>query len=65
MIDARPDYVFAALGFPKQEYFLSAIRPKLPHAFLMGVGGSFDVLAGVVARAPGGCSNCAWSGCTG
>lgn len=53
VIDARPDYVFAALGFPKQEYFLSAIRPKLFHAFLMGVGGSFDVLAGVVARAPG------------
>ncbi|WP_225884280.1 WecB/TagA/CpsF family glycosyltransferase [Lacticaseibacillus mingshuiensis] len=50
---ARPDMVFAALGAPKQEQFLTQLRAQLPHALLMGVGGSFDVLAGVAKRAPG------------
>lgn len=52
VVGAQPDLVFAALGFPKQEFFLRQLQPRLPHAFLMGVGGSFDVLAGAVKRAP-------------
>ncbi|KRO16002.1 WecB/TagA/CpsF family glycosyltransferase [Lacticaseibacillus saniviri] len=52
LIASQPDMVFAALGFPKQEQFLAAIQPALPAAYLMGVGGSFDVLSGTVKRAP-------------
>ncbi|WP_225046833.1 WecB/TagA/CpsF family glycosyltransferase [Lacticaseibacillus kribbianus] len=52
LVEAKPDLVFAALGFPKQEFFLAGVGERLPHAFLMGVGGSFDVLAGAVRRAP-------------
>jgi len=52
VIAAKPDMIFAALGFPKQEQFLLALKPQLPEAFMMGVGGSFDVLAGAVKRAP-------------
>lgn len=48
---AQPDFVFCALGFPKQEYFIAAHRQTVD-AIWMGVGGSFDVLAGVVKRAP-------------
>ncbi|GEO70800.1 WecB/TagA/CpsF family glycosyltransferase [Levilactobacillus acidifarinae] len=46
-----PDMVFAALGFPKQERFIATYR-HTTHGLWMGVGGSFDVLAGTVARAP-------------
>ena len=46
-----PDMVFAALGFPKQEQFIATYR-HTTHGLWMGVGGSFDVLAGTVARAP-------------
>ena len=52
VIDSGADLVFAALGFPKQEYFLKRIKAARPNAVLMGVGGSFDVLSGTVKRAP-------------
>lgn len=48
---AHPDFVFAALGFPKQEYFIAKYR-HVADAIWMGVGGSFDVLAGFAQRAP-------------
>lgn len=48
---AHPDFVFAALGFPKQEYFIAKYRYNAD-AIWMGVGGSFDVLAGFAQRAP-------------
>ncbi|HIW72401.1 MAG TPA: WecB/TagA/CpsF family glycosyltransferase [Candidatus Levilactobacillus faecigallinarum] len=47
----HPDMVFAALGFPKQEVFIDTYR-HTTHGLWMGVGGSFDVLAGAVIRAP-------------
>lgn len=48
---AKPDFVFVALGFPKQELFIANHR-QVAAAIWMGVGGSFDVLAGHVKRAP-------------
>ncbi|KRL02787.1 WecB/TagA/CpsF family glycosyltransferase [Liquorilactobacillus capillatus] len=48
---AAPDFVFVALGFPKQEFFIDTYRHS-SQAIWMGVGGSFDVLAGVTRRAP-------------
>ena len=44
--------LFAALGAPKQEKWLAKYRNQLKPCLLMGIGGSFDVLAGKVQRAP-------------
>lgn len=49
---ANPRIVLAALGSPKQEEFIFRLKKLLPEALLIGVGGSFDVWAGEVERAP-------------
>jgi len=49
---AEPDLVLVALGSPKQEFFIHSLKEKLPNATMIGLGGSFDVWAGVVERAP-------------
>lgn len=50
--EAKPDILFVALGFPKQEYWISKHRKTLNAHVAMGVGGSLDVWAGTVKRAP-------------
>ena len=50
--EARPDVLFAALGMPYQEKWLYQHRSELGCKVAVGVGGSFDVLAGLVKRAP-------------
>lgn len=50
---ARPDILFVALGTPQKELFQARHRDALGVPFTMGVGGSFEVLAGVRKRAPG------------
>ncbi|GCE64617.1 glycosyltransferase [cyanobiont of Ornithocercus magnificus] len=47
----RPDLVLVALGAPHQELWSHRVRQGLPGIW-MGVGGSFDVWAGVKRRAP-------------
>jgi len=50
---ARAQVLFVALGVPKQEKWIHAHLAEMPGVRLaMGVGGSFDVLAGRVRRAP-------------
>ena len=44
--------LFVALGAPKQERFIAEQRERLKARLLMGIGGSFDVFAGKMARAP-------------
>lgn len=45
--------LFVAITSPKKELFLAAYKEKLSNVhFIMGVGGSFDVIAGKVKRAP-------------
>lgn len=44
--------VFLALGVPKQDRLALALRPLLPEAILIGVGGSFELIAGIKPRAP-------------
>jgi N-acetylglucosaminyldiphosphoundecaprenol N-acetyl-beta-D-mannosaminyltransferase len=51
LINAQPDLVLAALGVPRQELWIQRLRPGHPGLW-MGVGGSFDVWAGVKKRAP-------------
>lgn len=48
----NPDFIFVALGFPKQEEWISRYLPQFSQGIFMGVGGSFDVFAGNVKRAP-------------
>jgi N-acetylglucosaminyldiphosphoundecaprenol N-acetyl-beta-D-mannosaminyltransferase len=48
----RPDFLFAGMGAPKQEKWLYAHRNELKTGVAMGVGGSLDVFAGRVKRAP-------------
>ena len=46
------DCLFIGMPTPRKERFLAAYRDELGVPFIMGVGGSFDVLAGVTQRAP-------------
>jgi N-acetylglucosaminyldiphosphoundecaprenol N-acetyl-beta-D-mannosaminyltransferase len=48
----RPDIVFVAMPSPRKEYWLGHYGRRLEAPFVMGVGGSVDVLAGHVQRAP-------------
>jgi N-acetylglucosaminyldiphosphoundecaprenol N-acetyl-beta-D-mannosaminyltransferase len=50
---ARPDLVCAAYGHGSQERFLAEHMPGIGAAAGIGVGGTLDVLAGRVRRAPG------------
>ena len=52
IIKLRPDYIFVAKGAPLQDEWINKILPIIDKGLLMGVGGSFDVFAGVVNRAP-------------
>lgn len=49
---AKPDILFVAMGSPKQEQWIEHHRDNLHPTLYQGVGGSFDVLAGNVKRAP-------------
>ena len=46
------DCLFIGMPTPRKERFLAAYRHNLGVSFVMGVGGSFDVVAGHVNRAP-------------
>lgn len=48
----QPNFIFVALGAPKQEEWIAEHAELFNHAVMMGVGGSFDVLSGQVNRAP-------------
>ncbi len=50
--DARADLLFVAMGSPRSEHWIAARLPALGVPVAMGVGGSVDVLAGKVKRAP-------------
>lgn len=52
LVRSNPKFVLVALGAPKQELFINRCRKMLPNTVFIGVGGSFDVWAGVVDRAP-------------
>lgn len=51
--ESRPDLLFVALGAPKQEWWMDRNLAQTGAAVAVGVGGSFDVVAGRVQRAPG------------
>ena len=49
---SSPSLVLIALGSPKQELFIKKCREQLKESVFIGVGGSFDVWANRVERAP-------------
>jgi N-acetylglucosaminyldiphosphoundecaprenol N-acetyl-beta-D-mannosaminyltransferase len=52
IIESKADCLFIAMPTPRKERFLAAYRDSLGVPFIMGVGGSLDVIAGHVRRAP-------------
>jgi N-acetylglucosaminyldiphosphoundecaprenol N-acetyl-beta-D-mannosaminyltransferase len=49
---AKPDVVFAGLGFPKQERVIAALAPGLPGVWFVGCGAAIAFAAGALPRAP-------------
>ena len=52
MAASGADMMFVAFSSPKKEYWVRRYLDQLNIPFVMGVGGSFDVVAGVTKRAP-------------
>lgn len=52
IVSSNPDCLFIAMPTPKKERFLAQHRARLNVPFIMGVGGSLDIVAGKVTRAP-------------
>lgn len=48
----KADIVFVAFSSPKKEYWIHEHLESMNAPFVMGVGGSFDVIAGKTKRAP-------------
>ena len=49
---AAPDILFVALGNPKQELWIGRNAARVNVPVMMGVGGTFNFIAGCVKRAP-------------
>ncbi len=50
---SKADILFVAMTSPKQEFFINTYKKKLPKVYyITEVGGSFDVVSGLVKRAP-------------
>lgn len=49
---SKADILFVAISSPTKEIFLNKYKNTINVPFTMGVGGSFDVVAGKVKRAP-------------
>ncbi|HEX41433.1 MAG TPA: glycosyltransferase [Phycisphaerales bacterium] len=50
--DSGADLVFVAMGSPRQEQWIAANTRRVDALYLMGVGGTFDVLSGKAKWAP-------------
>lgn len=48
----EPDFLFVAMGIPRQEKFISNTQTVIGAKVAIGVGGSFDVFSGRAKRAP-------------
>jgi N-acetylglucosaminyldiphosphoundecaprenol N-acetyl-beta-D-mannosaminyltransferase len=49
---ARPDIVWVGISSPKQEFWMSCMRPRLEAPVLIGVGAAFDFHTGEAHQAP-------------
>lgn len=58
MAASGADLMFVAFSSPKKEYWVHEHLEEIGIPFVMGVGGSFDVVAGVTGRAPKWMQDC-------
>lgn len=49
---AKPDILFIAMGSPQQEYWMEEHKEELKVPVMIGVGGSFDILAEIKSDTP-------------
>ncbi len=50
--DSKPDILFVAMSTPQKERFIDGHKEELGVPVMIGVGGSFDIAAGVTRLAP-------------
>lgn len=49
---AQPDILLLGMSSPKKELFFENYRDKLNAKYILGVGGYFDIVSGLIKRAP-------------
>ena len=49
--ETKPDFVWVALGAPRQELFCYRMQNRID-GLMVGVGGAFNVIAGIIPEAP-------------
>ncbi|WP_245642278.1 WecB/TagA/CpsF family glycosyltransferase [Nonomuraea candida] len=52
VVAARPGFVFAGLGFPRQDRLVADLRADLPQTWFLGCGAAIAFAAGTLGRAP-------------
>lgn len=52
IVNFNPELLLVALGSPVQELLITKYRPLFKNTVMIGVGGSFDIFAGKLSRAP-------------
>jgi N-acetylglucosaminyldiphosphoundecaprenol N-acetyl-beta-D-mannosaminyltransferase len=52
LIESNPNIVFVGVTSPMKEYLIEFLQNKGLKCVFMGVGGSFDVISGMIPRAP-------------
>lgn len=50
--EKKPDFVFVGITSPIKEYLIEYLQNDGNNSVFMGVGGSFDVISGMIPRAP-------------
>jgi N-acetylglucosaminyldiphosphoundecaprenol N-acetyl-beta-D-mannosaminyltransferase len=50
--EKRPHLLFVGLGAPKQEYWMYTNRENVRVPMMLGIGVSFELVAGIISRAP-------------
>lgn len=56
--EAAPDFLFLGMGSPLKERLADEWKAQFGARVIQGVGGSFDVMAGMLKRAPGWMQRC-------
>jgi N-acetylglucosaminyldiphosphoundecaprenol N-acetyl-beta-D-mannosaminyltransferase len=49
---SEPDIIFVGLGFPKEDEWIYKLKSELKHGVIISVGGSIDIISGVIKKAP-------------
>ena len=50
--NSKPDILLLGMSSPKKELFFESYRHKLDARYILGVGGYFDIMSGIIKRAP-------------